>query len=95
MKYCPLMSYAKQYSTEVPCMGEECGFADEAGGCLVQQALQCFVAKERTQAALEDAVRQNIEASRTPTALEFMPALIDQYKNKQITIDDCFWERKE
>ena len=89
------MSYAKQYTTQVPCMQGQCGFADEAGGCLVQQALQCYVAKERTQAALEDAVRQNIEASRVPTTLEFMPALIDHYKNKQITIDDCFWERKE
>lgn len=95
MKYCPLVSYAKQYSNKILCMGKECGFADEAGNCLVQQALQCYVAKERSQAALEDAVRQNIEASRAPTALEFIPALIDQYKNKQITIDDCFWERKE
>lgn len=85
MKYCPLMSYAKQYSTEVPCMGEECGFADEAGGCLVQQALQCYVAKERTKVALED--------SYIPRSLDL--ALTAQYKNKQITIDDCWWERKE
>lgn len=95
MKSCPLMSYAKQYSTEVPCMGENCGFADAAGDCLIQQALQCYVAKERTAAALEETIRQNIEASRVPTPLEYMPALIEQYKNKQITIDDCWWERKE
>lgn len=61
MKYCPLMSYAKQYSTEVPCMSEECGFADEAGGCLVQQALQCYVAKERTRIAEAEAARDHFE----------------------------------
>lgn len=77
MKYCPLMSYAKQYSMQVPCMEGQCGFADEAGVCLIQQALQCYVAKERTQAALEDTVGKIIEASRTPTALEFMPTLIE------------------
>lgn len=54
MKYCPLMSYAKQYASGIYCFGEECGFADEAGDCLVQQALQCYVAKERTRAATED-----------------------------------------
>lgn len=54
MKNCPLMSYAKQYSYQVPCMEEQCGFADEAGNCLIQQALQCYVAKERTVAAQKD-----------------------------------------
>ena len=41
MKYCPLMSYAKQYCTEISCFEEECAFAaDGAGECLVKQALQ-------------------------------------------------------
>lgn len=59
MKSCPLMSYAKQYSTEVPCMGEKCGFADAAGDCLIQQALQCYVAKERTRIAAETEAAHN------------------------------------
>ena len=44
MKYCPLMSFAKQYSTEVPCMGEGCAFADTDGDCLVAQALVAHIA---------------------------------------------------
>lgn len=44
MKYCPLMSFAKQYSTEVPCMGEGCAFADADGDCLVAQALVAHIA---------------------------------------------------
>lgn len=44
MKYCPLMSFAKQYSTEVSCMGVGCAFADTDGDCLVGQALTAYVA---------------------------------------------------
>ena len=44
MKYCPLMSFAKQYSTEVPCMGEGCAFADADGDCLIAQALVAHIA---------------------------------------------------
>jgi len=50
MSYCPLMSYAKQYSQEIQCLGEECAFAaDKAGNCLVKQALQCYVTAARTK----------------------------------------------
>lgn len=52
MIYCPLMSFAKQYSNEQQCLGKECAFAaDEGGNCLVKQALQCYVnsAKEKTE----------------------------------------------
>ncbi len=44
MKYCPLISFGKQYCTEVPCMGEECAFADKDGDCLIAQALAGYVA---------------------------------------------------
>jgi hypothetical protein len=44
MKYCPLISFGKQYCTEVSCMGEECAFADKDGDCLVGQALAAYVA---------------------------------------------------
>ena len=50
---CPLMSYQTQYKNEVNCMGGDCGFADEAGSCLIKQALQCYVACERQRAARE------------------------------------------
>ena len=75
-------------------MSGECGFADEAGSCLIKQALQCYVAKERTRVALEEAAERMLKQSASPTP-EYMPALTDYYKKKQITIDDCFWERKE
>ncbi len=50
MKYCPIISFQKQYHEETPCMND-CAFADEAGDCLVKQALQCYVAGARTAAA--------------------------------------------
>ena len=50
MKFCPLMSFAKQYSHEIECLGEECAFAaDENGNCLVKQALQVYVDKNTTK----------------------------------------------
>jgi hypothetical protein len=52
MKYCPLMSFAKQYSQEQHCLGEECAMAaDGAGECLIRQALQLYVSQERTKIA--------------------------------------------
>lgn len=54
MNYCPLMSYAKQYAQEIPCLGEECALAaDGAGECLIKQALQLYVSSERTRRAEE------------------------------------------
>lgn len=54
MNYCPLMSYAKQYAQEIPCLGKECAFAaDKAGECLIKQALQCYVTAARTKAEEE------------------------------------------
>ena len=55
MNYCPLMSYAKQYAQEIPCLGEECALAaDGAGNCLIKQALQLYVSGERTRLAEEE-----------------------------------------
>ena len=72
MKYCPLMSYAKQYCTEISCFEEECAFAaDGAGECLVKQALQLYVAKERTRIAEEEEkLRKETELMKTYWALK-------------------------
>jgi hypothetical protein len=67
------------------CKGVECGFADEAGGCLIQQALQYFVTKEYTAAAQENTYYK-INKNGT-----FDPIVFDQHKNKTIEVD-CFWE---
>lgn len=52
MKYCPLRNY--RLSDPQECLGEQCALAaDGAGQCLIKQALQIFVSKERTQMAEE------------------------------------------
>lgn len=38
MKYCPLMSFGKQYSNAQPCLGYECGLAGtNEGDCLIRR----------------------------------------------------------
>ncbi len=55
MNYCPLISYQREGWTKIDCLGKDCGFADAAGECLIKQALQCYVSKERTAAAEQEA----------------------------------------
>lgn len=66
MNYCPLMSYAKQYAQEIPCLGEECALAaDGAGECLIKQALLLYVSGERTRRAEEvEKSRRDIELTK-------------------------------
>ena len=52
MKYCPLMSFRREGWQTVFCLGDECAFADAAGECFIRQALECYVSKERTSAAI-------------------------------------------
>ena len=53
MKYCPILSFQTDRYCEIGCREERCAFADDAGDCLVRQALQCYVSKERTRVAQE------------------------------------------
>lgn len=56
MKYCPL-AYSQYGMAE--CRGEHCAMAaDEAGQCLIQQALSLYVGKERTRLAEETHMMQ-------------------------------------
>ena len=48
---CPLT--ASQHGGRQYCLGTDCMLADEAGDCLIKQALQCYVSKERTRIANE------------------------------------------
>lgn len=71
MKYCPLISHQKEYTYEKECMGKDCAFAaDAAGNCLIKQALQCYVSKERTAAAEQESAEQywliKKDGTRTP-----------------------------
>lgn len=38
---CPLTT--NQYGNRPPCLGGECELTDEAGNCLIKQALQCYI----------------------------------------------------
>lgn len=76
MNYCPLMSFQREGQTKINCLGKDCGFADAAGECLIKQALQCYVSKERTAAAEKEqeirAISHNLDhISRTPVPLDF------------------------
>ena len=72
MNYCPLMSYAKQYAQEIPCLGEECALAaDGAGECLIKQALSLYVSGERTKRA-EEAEKSRREVEMALSCWEYM-----------------------
>lgn len=65
---CPLIS--SEYGAH-NCEAPNCRFTDEAGHCLVQQALQCYVSAERTRVAEEnDRLRRETELAKTYLALK-------------------------
>ena len=65
---CPLIS--SEYGAH-NCVAPNCRFTDEAGHCLVQQALQCYVSAERTRVAEEnDRLRRETELAKTYWALK-------------------------
>ena len=65
---CPLIS--SEYGAH-NCAAPNCRFTDEAGHCLVQQALQCYVSAERTRVAEEnDRLRRETELAKTYWALK-------------------------
>lgn len=43
MKYCPLLSFQKEYVNEKYCMGGSCKWTDEGGECLIKQALATYI----------------------------------------------------
>lgn len=66
---CPLKSW--EHSQFIECQGRSCAFADEAGDCLVRQALQCYVSAERTRVAEEnDRLCRETELAKTYWALK-------------------------
>jgi hypothetical protein len=52
-------------------MGIDCELADEAGECLIKQALQCYVSAERTRVAEEnERIRKETEMMKTYFAIK-------------------------
>ena len=43
MKYCPLISFGKQYTNEVDCMGENCMLFDGYHGCIITAAFMTYI----------------------------------------------------
>lgn len=96
MSICPLMSFQREGWQEVACFGDECGFADGAGECLIKQALQCYISKERTAAAEKEqeirAISHNLDhISRTPTPLDFNTYRIEPSSQCIISNDFVGW----
>lgn len=84
MNYCPLMSYAKQYAQEIPCLGEECALAaDGAGECLIKQALSLYVSGERTKRA-EEAEKSRRDIELTKQEVEMTLGCWEYMKNSNL-----------
>ena len=60
MSYCPLS--CSNYGYMPACKGNECELTDEAGECLIKQALQCFVQDRREARAARKALEKTIYA---------------------------------
>ena len=71
MKYCPILSFQADRYCEIGCREDRCAFADEAGDCLVRQALQCYVSAERTRVAEEtERIRRETQLAQTYWAMK-------------------------
>lgn len=57
MSYCPFS--CSNYGYMPGCKGSECELTDEAGECLVKQALQCFVQDKREARAAREAYEKD------------------------------------
>lgn len=66
---CPLKNWERAQFVE--CQGRSCVFADEAGDCLVRQALQCYVSAERTHVAEQtERIRRETQLAQTYLAMK-------------------------
>ena len=54
MSYCPLS--CSKYGNIPSCEGSNCELADEAGNCLIAQALQCYVQDKREERAARESI---------------------------------------
>lgn len=82
MSYCPLSCSSHGYMPS--CKGPECELTDEAGNCLIKQALALYVSGERTKRAEET------EKSRRETemALNYW----EYIKNNNLRKAECIIE---
>lgn len=89
MSYCPLSCSSHGYMPS--CKGPECELTDEAGNCLIKQALSCYVQDRREARAAQKAIEQTTYADLFDAF--FMPKGIKQeptgaQKIKEMRSDD-------
>ena len=53
---CPLSS--DKWGALASCSYENCALSDEAGNCLIKQALQLYVSQERAKIAMEEQAQE-------------------------------------
>ena len=82
MSYCPLSCSSHGYMPS--CKGPECELTDEAGNCLIKQALSLYVSGERTKRA-EEAEKSRRETEMALNYWEYM-------KNNNLRKAECIIE---
>ena len=82
MSYCPLS--CSQHGNMPSCKGPECELTDEAGNCLIKQALSLYVSGERTKRA-EEAEKSRRETEMALNYWEYM-------KNNNLRKAECIIE---
>lgn len=60
MSYCPLC--CSQHGNMSRCEGSDCELTDEAGECLIKQALACYVQDKREARAAREALEKTTYA---------------------------------
>lgn len=82
MSYCPLS--CSQHGNMPCCEGSNCELTDEAGDCLIKQALSLYVSGERTKRA-EEAEKSRRETEMALNYWEYM-------KNNNLRKAECIIE---
>lgn len=57
MSYCPLSCSSHGYMPS--CKGPECELTDEAGNCLIKQALACYIQDKREERAAREQIAKS------------------------------------
>ena len=92
---CPLMAFhiGNRLGGDVECLNEECALAsDIAGECLIRQALELYVSKERTKIAEEKEMAETYWATKkdgTRQLLVFPSATKDVLVDSRISDNEA------
>ena len=85
MSYCPFSCSSHGYMPS--CKGPECELTDEAGNCLVKQALACYVQDKREERAAREQIAKSTFGSMFGSIFTSEPTTGAQ-KLKEMRSDD-------